>query len=42
MGDTPEGEKGVYPWKKSEKLRRRRGKRIGLGGGMGLRLRFAV
>jgi hypothetical protein len=43
MGDTPEKEKGVSPWKMSGKLRRGvKGKKDGMGSGMGLRLSFVV
>jgi hypothetical protein len=43
MGDTPEREKGVSPWKRLMKLSRRaRGKRVGMGSGMGLSSSFVV
>jgi hypothetical protein len=36
MGDTPEREKGVYPWQMYKELRRGvKGKRIVMGGGTG-------
>jgi hypothetical protein len=36
MGDTPEREKGVYPWRMLTELRRRaRGKKVGMESGMG-------
>ena len=43
MGDTPEREKGVYPWKKYKKLRRKgKGKRVDMGSGTGWSLSFVV
>jgi hypothetical protein len=43
MGDTPEKEKGVYPWKMWRKLRRGvKGKRVTMGSGMGLSSSFVV
>jgi hypothetical protein len=43
MGDTPEREKGVYPWRRLVELSRRaRGKKVGMGRGMGLSSSFVV
>jgi len=41
MGDTPEREKGVYPWKMQKKLRRGV-KGVDMGSGMGLSSSFVV
>jgi hypothetical protein len=43
MGDTPEREKGVYPWRRLVELSRRaRGKKVGMGSAMVLSSSFAV
>jgi hypothetical protein len=43
MGDTPEREKGVYPWRRLLELSRRaRGEKVGVGSGTGLSSSFVV
>ena len=43
MGDTPEREKGVYPWKRLKNSRRKaKGKKVDMGSGMDWSSNFVV